>query len=272
MLSVSALQSATRFVAAALSPSKTCRVRVPAMNGSMFRYDPYAFRVLASPLASTPSRTAQPQPMASEAQRVPAANRSLLDILAVPAAMAVAAVTAAPAVEAPVAAAPAAPVEASAIRYAYIRFKHDVLVYVAPFRIVEGDLVLVEGDRGEDIGCVERITTDKPAFPVPLKVTRKAGQKDRDNLAAKRLKEEAAIRTTQALADSLGMAMQVADCEFQLDYGKLTVFFRSKQRYMDFRKLQRGLFREFRCRIWLTESNRHIAAEKPLNACVAGGL
>jgi len=157
-----------------------------------------------------------------------------------------------------VAASSSTAVSSSTTRYAYIRFKHDMLAYVAPFRVAVGDWVMVEGDRGEDLGCVEEITTEKPSYPVPLKITRKANQNDKTALQTKRSKEEGAVRSAQALADSLALPIQIADCEFQYDYGKLTIFFRSKARHVDFRKLQRGLFREFRCRIWLTEAFKHI--------------
>jgi len=178
-------------------------------------------------------------------ENVPAANRSLLNIL-----------NREPIVAAAVAAAPT--VASSTTRYAFIRFKHDVLAYIAPFRVAVGDWVMVEGDRGEDLGRVEEISTEKPSYPVPLKITRKANQGDKTALQSKRAKEEGAIRSAQTLADSLSLPIQIADCEFQYDYGKLTIFFSSKSRHVDFRKLQRGLFREFRCRIWLTEAFKHI--------------
>jgi len=186
------------------------------------------------------------------------ANRSLLDILTREPENVIVPVTAAPSETT----ATSSAVPSATIRYAYIRFKHDALAYVAPFRVAVGDWVMVEGDRGEDLGRVEDITTDKPSYPVPLKITRKANQADKNALQTKRSKEEHAIRAAQTLADSLSLPIQIADCEFQYDYGKLTIFFRSKARHVDFRKLQRGLFREFRCRIWLTEAFKHIENEE----------
>jgi len=249
MLSASALIAATSRVVSVLSPTKCGRVRVSCnAANTLFRYDPYACRVLASPVKMTPVK-------ASACDTVPLANRSLLDILTrespVPSPVLLSASTSAP----------MAAASSSAIRYASIRFKHDALFYVAPFRVCAGDWVMVEGDRGEDLGRVEEITTDKPAYPVPLKITRKASQADHKALQTKRAKEEGAVRSAQTLADSLGLPIQIADCEFQYDYGKLTIFFRSKARHVDFRKLQRGLFREFRCRIWLTEAFKHIENE-----------
>jgi len=247
MMSAATLLAATSRVVSVLSPTKCSRVRVPCnAANTLFRYDPYACRVLASPVKMTPVKTQIAIPEA-----VPMANRSLLDIL-----------NREPLVSAPVEESTTASIAASSTtRYAFIRFKHDALAYVAPFRVAVGDFVMVEGDRGEDLGRIEEITTEKPSYPVPLKITRKATQADKTALQTRRSKEEGAVRSAQTLADSLSLPIQIADCEFQHDYGKLTIFFRSKSRHVDFRKLQRGLFREFRCRIWLTEAFKHIENE-----------
>jgi len=251
MLSAATLIAATARVVSVLSPTKCGRVRIPCnASNTIFRYDPYACRVLASPVKMTPVKSQIAIP-----DTVPMANRSLLDILnreAPAASLSMPTVALTTSTPAP---------SSSTTRYAYIKFKHDALCYVAPFRVAVGDWVMVEGDRGEDLGRVEEISTEKPSYPVPHKITRKANQADSKALMAKRAKEEQAVRSAQTLADSLSLPIQIADCEFQYDYGKLTVFFRSKSRHVDFRKLQRGLFREFRCRIWLTEAFKHIENE-----------
>jgi cell fate regulator YaaT (PSP1 superfamily) len=64
------------------------------------------------------------------------------------------------------------------------------------------------------------------------------------------LKEKRVTAQVQKLAESFGLGIRVNDTEFQMDGNKLTVFFSSRV-FVDFRKLQRSLFREFRCRIWL---------------------
>jgi hypothetical protein len=152
-------------------------------------------------------------------------------------------------------------------RYVFVDFKHDSATYVAPFKVSVGDVVFVEGDRGEDVGTVSGITTEKPSYPVPCKVIRRFNPaKDTEGMDKKKSKEAAVVKSTQALADSLGLAIQVVDTEFQFDYNKLTVYFNSKNTHIDFRKLQRGLFRDFRCRIWLSNM-AEVEYQKKLPRC-----
>jgi len=125
-------------------------------------------------------------------------------------------------------------------------------MFVAPFRIFCGDIVVVEGDRGENIGVVHEITQAHPTFEVTSKVLRRANEKDLEQLDEQRERERAALKLTQSLATSLGLHALIEDVEYQFDMNKLTIFVRrnAKNAFVDFRKLQRGLFREFRCRIW----------------------
>jgi len=126
------------------------------------------------------------------------------------------------------------------------------MTFVAPFRIVVGDTVVVEGDRGENIGTVQEITQVKPSFEVSNKVLRHATDKDLASLQSQRERENTALQVTQTMASSLGLHATVEDVEYQFDMNKLTIYVRrsAKNAFVDFRKLQRGLFREFRCRIW----------------------
>jgi hypothetical protein len=262
MLQAAVLSAANAL--AVFSPTKNCRVRVAAPANlattleaavrPWYRNDPYNWRALSSPVKAMLSPE---HPKASPVKRaaahdelpmaVPQANRLLYAHVA--AAPQPTHTSPAPAV--PVQAAPAKPA-APLVRYAIVRYKFESCTYVAPFKIAVGDLVVVEGDRGEDLGCVEEIITEAPSYPVPCKVLRKASRKDQEALQVKRAKEAATKRQTQALAESVGLNINIADVEFQFDYNKLTVYFDSNQHPLDFRKLQRSLFREFRCRIWLS--------------------
>lgn len=151
----------------------------------------------------------------------------------------------------------------SAPRFAIVRFKHESVTYLAPFRINVGDVVVVEGDRGENIGVVGEITQAVPSYDVPCRVVRRATERDLANLAQQRERESLAVKATQALANSLGLSAVIEDAEYQYDGQKLTVFVRRATRnaFVDFRKLQRGLFREFRCRIWCAYMDEVEAAE-----------
>ena len=138
------------------------------------------------------------------------------------------------------------------VRYAVIKFKQETTTFIAPFRIVVGDTVVVEGDRGENVGIVQEITQVQPSFEVTKNIIRRATDKDLATLQAQREREQAALDFTQSLASTLGLHATIEDVEYQFDLNKLTIFVRrsAKGGFVDFRKLQRSLFREFRCRIW----------------------
>jgi hypothetical protein len=141
--------------------------------------------------------------------------------------------------------------ESAKTHYAVVSFKHDSRTFIAPFRIATGDHVIVEGDRGVDIGVVGDITTDTPAYNVPSKIVRRATGKDMEAYAQKQRKEKQVTAQIQAMADSLDVGAKIVDTQFQFDNNKLTVFVEGKKQ-IDFRKLQRNLFREHRCRIWVS--------------------
>lgn len=243
------------MTAAAMSPSRgnACIVKLTPMNG-MYRYrnDPYRASVipLVEPSPMVVRRTYEAAPVLIAP---PVAVPDLAPLLAslLPALENVAANQArqAAVAPAPVAAAPSRQ-PSGKTHYAVIKFKHDYATYIAPFKISIGDAVSVEGDRGENIGEVTDITTIAPDFPVTQRVTRHATKKDKDHLDMLRRKEAAATRTCQEIADQVGLSIKVVDTEYQFDMNKLTIFFASKVP-IDFRKFQRELFREFRCRIWI---------------------
>jgi hypothetical protein len=227
-------------------------VKLTPMNGvNRYRNDPYNCTVLP-PIEPSPVRlqpiamyTLPAAPLPVAAPVVARVVRRVLDDVARAAAD-----------ESPVpeeAAAIAMPRQNSTsgrVHYAIIKFKHDYATYIAPFKVSAGDAVAVEGDRGENIGTVTEVTTDEPDFPVSMKVVRHASQKDKDHLAMLRRKEAAATKACQEIAESVGLNIRVVDTEYQFDMNKLTIFFASKVP-IDFRKFQRELFREFRCRIWI---------------------
>jgi hypothetical protein len=258
MLSATALMSAV--VNTMISPSKSsvrsCQAaNTPLRNKPCFRYDPYSWRALSSPVKALISPSAQPKPLQPSVSPVPQENRLLY--VAPPTAAAAPQQQQQVSADLPVEPKRSTPdvlcAPSSVPRFAFVQFKHDSATYLAPFKVSPGDYVFVEGDRGEDMGMVVEITTVKPCYPVPCKIIRRAQQREKDIcFTTKRQKEETATKGCQQLADSLGLHLQIIDTEFQYDYNKLTVFFNAKQHHIDFRKLQRGLFREYRCRIWLT--------------------
>lgn len=254
MMSASMISTGAARVAAMLSPAKNpCRIRVKNLSApstvsaaapvSWYRHDPYMSKVLSSPMKTQVSPSAPETPkhvnslFAAPAQPKP---RSFLDAAVVPSA----------ATQAPVAPRPAA--ESAKAHFAIIHFKHDSATFIAPFRVQVGDRVIVEGDRGEDLGRIVEITTVTPSYPVPLKIIRRAAPRDLEKFDQKLAKEMQTVTAVQKLAQQLNLPIEVVDTEFQFDSNKLTVFFHANSGHTDFRKLQRGLFREHRCRIWLS--------------------
>ena len=244
MLAVSSLMSATSAVVNMFSPSKNpCMTRVA---GTRFRYNPYGACVLPQSsevaIAESPTVRAVCRAVAKAVPACPSPLESVLPVAMSPQTL-----------KAP----------ASVPRYAFVQFKHETTGFIAPFRVTAGDTVVVEGDRGENIGIVSEVTTKKPTHSTLAKLLRRATKKDLETLAAQREKEANALATTQALAKSVRMNAVVEDVEMQFDMNKMTVFVRraSKSVFVDFRKLQRGLFREFRCRIWLSYMDEVEAAQ-----------
>jgi len=281
MLSVAMLTTGFARAAAVMSPERNpCRVRDLASN--IYRYDPYASKVMPSPMKTqlvSPVKCPTPVQMHHQHHCVMEEPAPLHRNSLFAAPMPAAAPIPVPAPVAPVAPAmqemqmpqaqqpkeqlvAPAPIqvfgeakqstsESAKTHYAIIYFKHDSATFVAPFRIAPGDHVIVEGDRGHDLGRVGEITTVTPTYNVPNKIIRRATKKDMEAFQQKQLKEQQTAQQIQVMSDEMNLGVAIVDTEFQFDNNKLTVFF-SGRHQIDFRKLQRSLFREHRCRIWLS--------------------
>jgi len=134
--------------------------------------------------------------------------------------------------------------------WAMVRLKYELVLYSAPIPVQEGDFVVLEGDRGENIGRVHSLVTHRPPHPVQCRILRLADDSDIEAVKVQREKEEAAKHFAQGVSDALELGIRVVDTEFQTDGNKLTVYFTSR-RQIDFRRLQRQMFKQYRCRIWL---------------------
>jgi hypothetical protein len=151
--------------------------------------------------------------------------------------------------------------------------KYEVLDYccVNHFAVIPGcDYVVIDGDRGMDIGLVESVLT--PAMwggtEQQLKKLKKAYYVDNSCGDKMRLREIENQRALEVIRErvkecKLQNDMVVEDVHFQLDYNKMTIFYcrkhpnrkvsRDHEHSVDFRGLQRILFRDFRCRLWLQD-------------------
>jgi cell fate regulator YaaT (PSP1 superfamily) len=135
------------------------------------------------------------------------------------------------------------------------------------FTVEDGELglnsyVLVEADRGEDLGRVtalggiaERKCSGSSgcATPVPpRRVLRPAREEEVARSRALRADEPRVRRLTRDKVQGYGLKMKVSEAEWQYDRNKLTIYFTAERR-VDFRELVRDLARTFRTRIELKQ-------------------
>ncbi|KIM39022.1 hypothetical protein M413DRAFT_12353 [Hebeloma cylindrosporum] len=150
-----------------------------------------------------------------------------------------------------------------------------------------GDFVIVEADRGKDLGKVvnDSITlaeveefqrqqlergfggggtdgTGQPTSPGgsaapggkkeinPKMMYKKATQQDLQMLVTKTEDEQKALQLCQTKVRAKKLPMEVIDAEYQWDRRKLTFYFIAERR-IDFRELVRELFRLYKTRIWM---------------------
>jgi cell fate regulator YaaT (PSP1 superfamily) len=129
-----------------------------------------------------------------------------------------------------------------------------------------GDWLVVEAERGEDLGrvvttggiaakkCASCSTTKEPDTEAgALRVVlRRAEPHEVQQLHALRADEERVRRKARELVQEHQLRMKVTEAEWQWDRNKLTLFFTAERR-VDFRQLVRDLARTFRTRIELRQ-------------------
>ena len=158
-------------------------------------------------------------------------------------------------------------------------------------RVRVGELVIVEADRGEDLGkvtaeisvgrlrqlvagggdVVGSVATsagaDDAISPelsqllsskeiIPKRIHRLAHRSDLKLLQAKAQEEAIAMVRCQSRIRQKKLPMDVVDAEYQWDRNKLTFFFCAERR-IDFRELVRDLFRIYKTRIWMCAVDRN---------------
>jgi cell fate regulator YaaT (PSP1 superfamily) len=125
------------------------------------------------------------------------------------------------------------------------------------------DYVIVEADRGEDLGRVtasgavaERKCSGCStgcAAPVPvLRIMRRAQNEEVERAVGLRADEPRVRRVTREKVIQYGLKMKVSEAEWQFDRNKLTIYFTAERR-VDFRELVRDLAKTFRTRIELKQ-------------------
>ncbi len=125
-----------------------------------------------------------------------------------------------------------------------------------------GDRVIVQSDRGEDLGRVTALgsiaerkcsSSGGCATPTPtLRVIRRAGPEEVSRARHKAEDERRARLETRKHVARHGLKMKVTETEWQFDRRKLIIYFTAEKR-VDFRALVRDLARAFRTRIELKQ-------------------
>lgn len=120
-----------------------------------------------------------------------------------------------------------------------------------------GDLVVVEGSPGYDVGKINMVgqlvaLQMKKAgikdFDDLKKVLRVANEEDLHKFEEARSREHSSMIKARAIAEDLGLAMKIGDVEFQGD-GTKAIFYYIADERVDFRKLIRILAETFKVRI-----------------------
>jgi hypothetical protein len=138
-----------------------------------------------------------------------------------------------------------------------------------PGPVAMGDLVIVEADRGEDLGKVSRINVPIEEFQIsqnpppsnsdgvrtnkpiePKLMIRPALPHEVHMLVSKYQEEAKALALCQARIQQRNLTMEVVDAEYQWDRRKLTFYFIADKR-IDFRDLVKELFKIYKTRIWM---------------------
>lgn len=125
-----------------------------------------------------------------------------------------------------------------------------------------GDPVVVEADRGEDLGWVSALgaiaerkcsSSGGCSTPTPeLQILRRATPEEESRSVALRQEEEQVRTEVRTIVREAGLRMKVSEAEWQLDRGRLLIYFTAERR-VDFRELVRTLAREYRTRIELRQ-------------------
>jgi len=139
-----------------------------------------------------------------------------------------------------------------------VRFKVRTKFYVAEDsdQISLGHYVIVEGDRGSDLGVVvsmhtrtglKRMNVKQNKFE---KILRLAYYPEYQLLMQKYYDEQSALDYIKELAAMLFLPLKVLNCEYQFDREKIVIYYKS-DKYVDFRKFLTAVWTTFRTRVWM---------------------
>eukprot|EP00759_Apiculatamorpha_spiralis_P041216 PhF_6_TR39828/c0_g1_i1/m.59227 len=120
-------------------------------------------------------------------------------------------------------------------------------------RFAIGDHVIVEGDRGEDLG---RIVSVRPTYPVAQhpqfpKILRTATMQEVALYNSLTAVEQERVAYANTLSATHNFGVQVHRIALQYDQKKMTVFYTPTRESMEFKQFVHELYNQFRCRVWM---------------------
>ncbi len=122
-----------------------------------------------------------------------------------------------------------------------------------PFKV--GDYVIVEADKGEDLGEVNQVgalLSMKKSDSKLKAILRKPDKEDVKKLEENREKELKAFVVCKEKVEKHGLNMKMVDVEYQFDGNKITFYFTAERR-VDFRELVKDLAAQYKVRIELRQ-------------------
>ena len=144
--------------------------------------------------------------------------------------------------------------------------RSDYYAYRGENVLREREYVVVEADRGQDVGWVRKAVDGEshsceggcdhahhgPVVPPARRVLRRAAPVDVERRLTLDAEEAELRRRTRELVQKHGLRMKVSEAEWQWDRNKLTVYFTADKR-VDFRALVKEMARTFKTRIELRQ-------------------
>lgn len=144
--------------------------------------------------------------------------------------------------------------------------RSDYFAYRGEHALRTYEYVVVEADRGQDLGWVRKAvdanehTCDGgcdhahhgPVVPPSKRVLRRAAQVDVERRLILDAEDAELRRRTRDLIRQHGLRMKVSEAEWQWDRNKLTIYFTADKR-VDFRALVKEMARAFKTRIELRQ-------------------
>jgi len=140
------------------------------------------------------------------------------------------------------------------VRFRYGR--HEDYVWPTSLNAEPGAYVIVDGDRGEDLGCVVEIRPGASDKDLP-RVRRCARDSDVRQWEALENEEQSQVPHVQELIDKYDINVRVMHAEYQFDKKKLTFHFTSKAQKPQVKAVLCDCFARWRCRVWFTRITAH---------------